>query len=288
MLLRPATCAVRRAPRVASFASRSNRRAASSILTKLPSQRLPLGVQRCDCAVVFRDLSTTSGRNKDTWVEGHDAGAPTGSNPRMNELIELFKESRMEGHNKRELKQSMELYALLKLRNQPDADTFEVAFGIAQIYDNLLEDGQTATKYYGEAFEILETISTNVTAWGAYMRVTTLAALAVCHENLVVASGQSEEAATYFEDAIGAYEEHCDQASALDADGGKISGSDISLLADLNATAAMVHYHYAGNLLARNYWDEAKTVTKIALGLAENSSMPAEDLQQYIHELWLG
>lgn len=62
-----------------------------------------------------------------------------------------------------------------------------MAFGIARIYDEQLEDGATATTYYGEALEVLEMISTEATAWGAYMRVTTLGALAVCHENLYVA-----------------------------------------------------------------------------------------------------
>jgi hypothetical protein len=52
----------------------------------------------------------------------------------------------------------------------------------------------------------------------------------------------------------------------------------------------MIHYHYAGNLLAQERWDEVKTVTTIALELAENSSMATEDLeqlQQCIHELWV-
>lgn len=65
-----------------------------------------------------------------------------------------------------------------------DTDAFEVAFGIARIYDDQLEDGATAVTYYEEALTILEAISTEATAWGAYMRVTTLGALAVCYENL--------------------------------------------------------------------------------------------------------
>ncbi|KAJ8508073.1 hypothetical protein ON010_g18907 [Phytophthora cinnamomi] len=115
------------------------------------------------------------------------------------------------------------------------------------------------------------------------MRVTTLGALAVCYENL----GQPEEAAICFDDAIGAYEEHCDKAPGGEED---VSEEDVLLLSDLNATAAMIHYHYAGNLLAQERWEEAKNVTKIALVLAENSSMPAEDLEELqhcIHELWL-
>lgn len=103
-------------------------------------------------------------------------------------------------------------------------------------------------------------------------------------------SGQSEEAEKYFDDAIGAYEEHCDLASASDSGDGGASDSDLSLLANLNATAAMIHYHFAGNLLAQERWDEAKNVTKITLVLAENSSMPADDLEELqhcIHELWL-
>lgn len=105
----------------------------------------------------------------------------------------------------------------------------------------------------------------------------------------VAISGQPEEAEKYFDDAIGAYEEHCDKAP----DGQEeedVSEADISILSDLNATAAMIHYHYAGNLLAQERWEEAKNVTKIALVLAENSSMPAEDLEELqhcIHELWL-
>ena len=68
------------------------------------------------------------------------------------------------------------------------------------------------------------------------------------------------------------------------------SDSDISLLADLNATAAMIHYHFAGNLLAQERWDDAKKVTEIAPVLAENSRMPLnelEELQHCVHELWL-
>jgi hypothetical protein len=65
-----------------------------------------------------------------------------------------------------------------------DADIFEVAFGIARIYDEQLGDGAAAATYYQEALTILDAISTEATAWGAYMRVTTLGALAVCYENL--------------------------------------------------------------------------------------------------------
>ncbi|OWZ08011.1 hypothetical protein PHMEG_00019511 [Phytophthora megakarya] len=188
--------------------------------------------------------------------------------------------------SERELQQSLELYDILKQRNQQDTETCEVAFGIARIYDEQLQDGATATTYYEETLEILKSVSTEATAWGAYMRVTTLGALAVCYENL----GQPEEAEKYFDDAIGAYEEHCNQASASDAGEVDVSDADFSLLADLNATAAMIHYHYAANLLAQDRWDEAKNVTEIALVLAENSSMPSEDLeelQRCIHELWL-
>ncbi|GMF30128.1 unnamed protein product [Phytophthora fragariaefolia] len=146
---------------------------------------------------------------------------------------------------------------------------FEVAFAIARIYDEQLEDGATATTYYEEALSILGAISTEVTAWGA---------------------GQHEEAEKCFDDAIGVYEEHCSKAPAEDGGEEDVSEEDISLLADLNASAAMIHYHYASNLLAQERWDEAKNVTEIALVLAENSSMPAEDLeelQQSIHDLWL-
>uniref|UniRef100_M4C5J5 MalT-like TPR region domain-containing protein n=1 Tax=Hyaloperonospora arabidopsidis (strain Emoy2) TaxID=559515 RepID=M4C5J5_HYAAE len=118
------------------------------------------------------------------------------------------------------------------------------------------------------------------------MHVTTLGALALCHENL----GQHEEAEKYFNDAIGAYNEHCDQAVDSGASMCQASDSDISLLADLNATAAMIHYHFAGNLLAQERWDDAKKVTEIALVLAENSRMPLnelEELQHCVHELWL-
>ncbi|KAG6966873.1 hypothetical protein JG687_00004619 [Phytophthora cactorum] len=288
-MLRPATCAVRRAARAASSALRSNRHAASSVLTNAFTQRLSPGDPRRDCSAAFRDLSTSTKKTENTEANRslqEDAGVPTVFDPRVGELLELIEESRAEGDSEQELKQSLELYGLLKQRNQQDAEVFEVAFGIARIHDDQLEDGETATKYYEEALEILEAISTEATAWGAYMRVTTLGALAVCHENI----GQSEEAAKYFEDAIGAYEEHCDQASTLGDDEADVSSSDVSLLADLNATAAMIHYHYTGNLLAQDRWDEAKTVTKIALELAENSSMPAEDLEELqhcVHELWL-
>ncbi|GMF09571.1 unnamed protein product [Phytophthora lilii] len=107
---------------------------------------------------------------------------------------------------------------------------------------------------------------------------------------VVSTRGQPEEAEKFFDDAIGAYEEHCRQASGSNAGEEDVSESDISLLADLNATAAMIHYHYAGNLLAQDRWEELKTVTEIALVLAENSSMPAEELEELqhcIHELWL-
>ncbi|KAK1930193.1 hypothetical protein P3T76_014426 [Phytophthora citrophthora] len=213
---------------------------------------------------------------------------------RVGELLELIEHTRngvssggaldmlLFGDSELELEQLLELYDVLKQRKQPDSDVFETVFGIARIYDDQLEDGDAAVKYYKEALEILEGIPTDVTVWGAYMRVTTLGALAVCYENL----GVPDEAEQYFEDAIGAYEEHCDQAP----DETEVSDLDISLLADLNASAAMIHYHYAGNLLGQDRWEEAKNVTKIALVLAENSSMPEGelgDLQQCIHELWV-
>ncbi|ETP29744.1 hypothetical protein F442_21145 [Phytophthora nicotianae P10297] len=289
MLLRPATCAVLHAARAASFALRSNRHATPSVLTNAPSHRLSPNALRRDWIAIFQEFSTTTNKSKDTEPNplSKDAGVPTASDPRVSEILELIEQSRVEGDNERELEQSLELYDLLKQRSQQDADVFEVAFGIARIYDDQLEDGETAIKYYEEALEILEAISTEVTAWGAYMRVTTFGALAVCYEKL----SRPEEAAKYFEDAIGAYEEHCDQAPTLDdGEADDVSDSDVSLLADLNATAAMIHYHYAGNLLAQDRWDEAKTVTEIALVLAENSSMPAgdlEELQQCMHDLWL-
>lgn len=107
---------------------------------------------------------------------------------------------------------------------------------------------------------------------------------------MLITSGQAKKAAKYFEDAIGTYEEHCDKASTLDDSEADDSALDVLLLADFNATAAMIHYHYAGNLLAQDCWEEAKTVTNIALTLAENSNMPLEDLeklQQCIHDIWL-
>ena len=189
-----------------------------------------------------------------------------------------------------------------------DADVFEVAFGIARIYDDQLEDSSTATIYYRDALAILETLSTIPLIEGAYMRVTTLGALAMCYENLYVicacyrlvlvnplsfvalASGQSEDATNFFDDAISAYEEHCNQASEVGSSEVDVSDSDISLLLNLNATAAMIHYHFAGTLLAQERWNEAKNVTKIALELAENSSMTTEELeelQHHVHELWL-
>ncbi|CAI5700672.1 unnamed protein product [Peronospora effusa] len=206
--------------------------------------------------------------------------------PRVEELLELIEQSRDEGNTEQELKQSLQLYDVLKQRKQQDADVFEVAFGIARIYDDQLEDSGTATIYYRDALAMLEAISTRPSVEGAYMRVTTLGALAMCYENL----GQSEDATNYFNDAISAYEEHCDQASKVGSSEVDVSDSDISLLLNLNATAAMIHYHFAGNLLAQERWDEAKNVTKIALELAENSSMSTEELEELqhcIHELWL-
>ncbi|RMX62129.1 hypothetical protein KXD40_007093 [Peronospora effusa] len=228
--------------------------------------------------------------------------------PRVEELLELIEQSRDEGNTEQELKQSLQLYDVLKQRKQQDADVFEVAFGIARIYDDQLEDSGTATIYYRDALAMLEAISTRPSVEGAYMRVTTLGALAMCYENLYVifaycrlvlvnplsfdapTSGQSEDATNYFNDAISAYEEHCDQASKVGSSEVDVSDSDISLLLNLNATAAMIHYHFAGNLLAQERWDEAKNVTKIALELAENSSMSTEELEELqhcIHELWL-
>ncbi|CAI5742219.1 unnamed protein product [Peronospora destructor] len=207
-------------------------------------------------------------------------------NSRVEELLELIEQSRDEGNTERELKQSLQLYDVLKQRKQQDADVFEVAFSIARIYDDQLEDRGTATIYYRDALAILEVISTVPSVEGAYMRVTTLGALAMCYENL----GQSEDATDYFNDAISAYEEHCDQVSEVGSSEVDVSDSDISLLLNLNATAAMIHYHFAGNLLAQERWDEAKNVTKIALELAENSSMSTEELEELqhcVHELWL-
>eukprot|EP00644_Phytophthora_capsici_P017541 jgi/Phyca11/535792/estExt2_fgenesh1_pg.C_PHYCAscaffold_420014 len=130
----------------------------------------------------------------------------TGSvDTRVEELLQLIEQSREGGDSEEELKQLLQLYDVIKQRKPQDSDVFETVFGIARIYDDQLEDGDTAVKYYKEALEILEGIST---VWGVYMRVTTLGALAVCYENL----GVPDEAEQYFEDAIGAYEEHCDQA----------------------------------------------------------------------------
>ena len=67
-----------------------------------------------------------------------------------------------------------------------DSDVFEVAFGIARVYDDQLKDSATAVRYYGEALAVLEAISTEATDWSAYMRVTTLGAFALCYENLYV------------------------------------------------------------------------------------------------------
>ncbi|KAG7390429.1 hypothetical protein PHYPSEUDO_007952 [Phytophthora pseudosyringae] len=284
-MLRPATCAVRRAARAASSALRCSQGAASSALANAVSQP---EAPRLNRIAACRELSTSVSKPTSRSQQEKDAGVQKAfdgeRDPRVGELLELIEQSREEGDGERELQQSLELYEILKQRQQQGADAFEVAFSIARIYDAQPEDGETAVKYYEEALEILEAVSKEATAWGAYMRVTTLGALAVCHENL----GQPEEAEKYFEDAIGAYEEHCEQASASDAGETDASDSDISILADLNATAAMIHYHYTGNLLAQERWEEAKNVTKIALVLAENSSMPAEDLeelQRCIHEL---
>ncbi|KAE9042267.1 hypothetical protein PR003_g4169 [Phytophthora rubi] len=262
MLLRSATCAARRAVRVASSTLRCSQSATLSAFANAAAQR---GTPRFIPIVTRRELSTSA--TKDAELR----------------LLESIEQSREEEDSERELQQSLELYDILKQRKQQDADAFEVAFGIARIYDDQLDDGATATTYYQEALSILEAISTEVTAWGACMRVTTLGALAVCYEDL----GQPEEAEKYFDDAIGAYEEHCDKAPGSEDDA---TEEDISLLSDLNATASMIHYHYAGSLLAQERWEEAKNVTKIAVVLAENSSMPAEDLEELqhsIHELWL-
>lgn len=51
-----------------------------------------------------------------------------------------------------------------------DSDVFEVAFGIARVYDDQLKDSATAVRYYGEALAVLEAISTEATDWSAYMR----------------------------------------------------------------------------------------------------------------------
>lgn len=202
----------------------------------------------------------------------------------VDELLEVIEQSREEGDSEQEVKLSLQLYEILKQKDEQDADTFQVAFGIAQIYDAQLEDKIAATTYYKEALNILEGISTEATAWGAYMRVTTLGALAVCYEEL----DDPEQAEEFFDEAITAYEHHCSQASEAEEE--DTSESDLALLADLNATAAMIHYHYAGNLLAQDCWQEAKSLTEVALLLAENSSMPAsdlEELQRCVHELWL-
>ncbi|CAI5720810.1 unnamed protein product [Hyaloperonospora brassicae] len=204
----------------------------------------------------------------------------------VEELRSRVEQSRDEKNAERELEQLLQLYDTLKQRTQEDSDVFEVAFGIARVYDDQLKDSATAVRYYGEALAVLEAISSEATAWSAYMRVTTLGAFALCHENL----GQHEEAETYFNDAIGTYNEHCDRAGASGDSEEKASDADNSLLVDLNATAAMIHYHFAGNLLAQERWDEARTVTEIALVLAENSEMPLEELeelQHHVHELWL-
>ncbi|KAG7400421.1 hypothetical protein PHYBOEH_005796 [Phytophthora boehmeriae] len=198
----------------------------------------------------------------------------------------MIERSREQEDPEREVKQSLELFEILKRRSPQDADTFQVAFGIAQIYDGQLDDMEAAVTYYEEAMVILDTITTEATAWEAYMRVTTLGALAICYENL----DQLEEADKYFNRAISAYEQHCDQATTSDTDEEDASETDLSLLADLNASAAMVYYHYAGSLLPQADWEEVRNLTEAALMLAENSSMPSEDLeelQRCVHDLWL-
>ncbi|KAH7463730.1 hypothetical protein PRIC1_006565 [Phytophthora ramorum] len=287
MLSIPATRAVLRAARAASSSLQWHHRIAPASAS---AERWSTGAQsRLGSIETIRELSTINSKSRSESESVQSAGQRSvheRGDARVGELLEMIEESREEDDTERELEQSLELYEMLKQRNQRDADIFEVAFGIARIYDGQLEDGATATTYYEEALNILEAVSTDVTVWGVYMRVTTLGALAVCHETL----GHPKEAEKYFDDAIGAYEEHCDQASASDVGEEDVSDTDISLLADLNATAAMIHYHYAGNLLAQERWEEAKNVTKIALVLAENSSMPAgdlEELQHCIHELWL-
>ncbi|KAL7679877.1 putative tetratricopeptide-like helical domain superfamily [Plasmopara halstedii] len=202
---------------------------------------------------------------------------------RLDTLLDLIEQSRVEQNSERELELLLDLYGILKRRNEQDADAFEAVFCIARLYDAQFGNTKTAIKYYEEAVEVLKKISTEETVWGAYMRLTTIGALAVCYENL----DNADIALKYFEDAIEVYEKHCDKASDREDNA---STSDIYLLIDLNATVAMVHYHYAGNLLARGCWEEVKIITKTALTLAENSSMPIEDLetlQQCIHDLWL-
>ncbi|KAF4324138.1 hypothetical protein BBO99_00001798 [Phytophthora kernoviae] len=204
----------------------------------------------------------------------------------VEELLALIEQSRDEGDPEREVGQSLKLYEILKRRTPQDADTFQVAFGIAQIYDGQLDNMGAAVTYYEEALTILETLSTEATTWGVYMRVTTLGALALCYENL----DQLEEADTYFNRAISAYEQHCEQAMASDTDEENASETKLALLADLNASAAMIYYHYAGSLLAQEDCEEVKNLTEAALMLAEHSSMPSEDLeelQRCIHDLWL-
>ncbi|KAL3659711.1 hypothetical protein V7S43_015385 [Phytophthora oleae] len=278
-----ATSAMRCAARAASSALRCNQISASSAFRNAVHQRVSPMDTQLNFVAVHRELSTSAKRTPNTEEDVSVGTAFDGqSDGRVGELLELIEQSRVKQDSDLGLEQLLELYDILKQRKQQDSDVFETVFGIARIYDDQLEDGATAVKYYKEALEILEGISTDVTVWGDYMRVTTLGALAVCYENL----GVPDEAEQYFEDAIGAYEEHCDQAPE-ETD---VSDSDISLLADLNATAAMIHYHYAGNLLGQDRWEEAKNVTKIALVLAENSSMPEGvlgDLQQCIHELWV-
>ncbi|CAH0476836.1 unnamed protein product [Peronospora belbahrii] len=142
----------------------------------------------------------------------------------MENLLNLLEKSCQEEDTDQELQHLLHLYDVLKPHKERGLDVFEVAFGIARLY---------------------ETISIDATIWNVYMRVTTLGALAMCHENLK----PTEDAENYFNDAISVYEEHCGHAlesgfSEVDA-----SESDISLLKNLNATATMIHYHFTANLL---------------------------------------
>ncbi|RLN14409.1 hypothetical protein BBJ28_00022873 [Nothophytophthora sp. Chile5] len=197
-----------------------------------------------------------------------------------------------------------------------DSDVFQVAFGIARIYDEQLEDFTTATAYYLESLEVLKAIAVDSTAWDACMRVTTLGALALCFEKTCAkrvalsAREQPKKAEQYFEQAIAAYEAHCDQSAASpdpesddeDEEGEgededeevveyeDVSESEIAFLADLNSAAAILFYHYGGNLLDQERWEGARDAMEHALTLAENSSMAPEeldDLQQSIHDIWL-
>ncbi|RLN92595.1 hypothetical protein BBJ28_00022274 [Nothophytophthora sp. Chile5] len=191
-----------------------------------------------------------------------------------------------------------------------DSDVFQVAFGIARIYDEQLEDFATATAYYLESLEALKAIAVDSTAWDACMRVTTLGAIAICFEKtcVILMPGWYWKAEQYFEQAIAAYEAHCDQSAASpdpesddeDEEDEKddeevveyedVSESEIAFLADLNSTAAMLFYHYGGNLLDQERWEGARDAMEHALTLAENSSMAPEeldDLQQSVHDIWL-